>query len=135
VKLGTGDIFWYMKDDKFERPKAFIKAKVYTSDCNLGKNPRGMVFAEVWKVVLEEYAREFCYNASMAELNVDVTIRRHGFEVSFNGYNDSMKAFVSGFFKKMKTLSKAEGLEQIFNTAKEQLLQEWKNYYVTPVFR
>jgi hypothetical protein len=35
----------------------------------------------------------------------------------------------------MKTLSKAEGLEQIFNTAKEQLLQEWKNYYVTPVFR
>ena len=54
----VGDIenvdLWYMKDDKFERPKAFIRAKIYTPDCNLGKNPRGMVFAEVWKKVYDE---------------------------------------------------------------------------------
>ena len=83
-----------MKDDKFERPKAFIRAKIYTPDCNLGKNPRGMVFAEVWKKVYEEYVREFCYNGSMAELNLEINIKRHSIELAWSGYNDSMPVFV-----------------------------------------
>jgi secreted Zn-dependent insulinase-like peptidase len=102
---------WYMKDDKFERPKAFIRAKIYTPDCNLGKNPRGMVFAEVWQKVFEEYVREFCYNGSMAELNFDITIRRHGIEFAWKGYNDSMPTFVQGLVEKIVSLNKANDIE------------------------
>ena len=52
---------WYMKDDKFERPVAYFKARIYTSDCDLGKIPKGSVFADLWKKVVDEYVQEFAY--------------------------------------------------------------------------
>lgn len=39
---------WFMKDDKFLRPKGIVSLKIYTGDCEFGMTPRGRVFVEVW---------------------------------------------------------------------------------------
>ena len=43
---------WYLKDDKFERPKGMVSLKIYTGDCEFGRTPAGRVFAELWNSVL-----------------------------------------------------------------------------------
>jgi len=43
----TGE-YWYKKDDKFERPKAVVNSKVFTTDCEFGKTAEGRTFANLW---------------------------------------------------------------------------------------
>ena len=40
---------WYMKDDKFKLPKAYIACRIYTNDCNFGSTTDGRVFVNVWE--------------------------------------------------------------------------------------
>lgn len=70
---------WYLKDDKFKRPKAIANVKLYTNDCMFGRSAQGRVFIEVWNAVVKEYLREFYYMASMAEL-----------EAYMSAYNDNL---------------------------------------------
>ena len=59
---------WYRKDDKFQKPKAIVSLKIYTTDLGYGTSEEAEVFAEVWKCVLEENLREFAYLAECAKL-------------------------------------------------------------------
>lgn len=54
---------WYMKDEKFLRPKGMVSLKIYTGDCEFGRTAKGRVFAELWNQILQEYLREFYYMA------------------------------------------------------------------------
>ena len=42
---------WYKKDDKFERPKAYVSLKIYTSDNQLGMDPRARTFVNLWSEI------------------------------------------------------------------------------------
>ena len=42
---------WYKKDDKFEKPKAFINMKIYTTDCGFCLQDHARIFASVWNGV------------------------------------------------------------------------------------
>ena len=59
---------WFMKDDKFKRPKGIVNLKFYTNDCSISKTTEGRLFLEVWNACLDEYKREFCYMADLADL-------------------------------------------------------------------
>lgn len=39
---------WVKKDDKFQKPKATIMCKIYTSDLYFGQTPKARVFAMMW---------------------------------------------------------------------------------------
>ena len=39
---------WYMKDDKFEKPKGIYNLKIYTGDLYFGSTPKARVFATLW---------------------------------------------------------------------------------------
>lgn len=72
---------WFMKNDKFERPKAIVNCKIYTNDCMFGLHDKGKVFAIMWKNVLYEYLREFLYMAQEANLNLDISISLDSFDL------------------------------------------------------
>jgi secreted Zn-dependent insulinase-like peptidase len=72
---------WYLKDDKYERPKGIVSLKIYTGDCDFGRTSQGRVFAEVWNQVLQEYLREFYYMASMASLQVSMTLPHDNYNI------------------------------------------------------
>lgn len=55
---------WYLKDDRFERPKAVVNMKIYTTDNNFGSDVNSRLFFNVWNEVNSEYLREFAYMAS-----------------------------------------------------------------------
>lgn len=65
---------WYQKDNKFDRPKAYIYMKIYTGDDGFGRTIEKKVFAQMWEKVVEEYLREFSYMADCAMMNFSMSI-------------------------------------------------------------
>jgi secreted Zn-dependent insulinase-like peptidase len=74
VKTWDNAHLWYSKDDKFKMPKAVVSMKVYTNDCDFGKTLQGRLQALIWQKVVNEYMREFLYNAECASLNFSVNL-------------------------------------------------------------
>ena len=57
IKQWADTDLWYMKDDKFERPKCKVSMKLYTNDCGLGFNAESREYndrfytdLQAWKV-------------------------------------------------------------------------------------
>lgn len=115
---------WYKKDDTFKLPKAYIAAKIYTHDCGFGTNARGRVFASCWEKVVTEYVSEFAYMGDCAQLKFSITLALDNVNITWNGYNDSMPAFVNGLMERIGKMSSESDtiLEDLFNRVKEQLL-------------
>ena len=111
-----------------------VGCKIYTSDLQFGSSPQATVFAEVWKRVLLESLREFTYMADCAKLEFNMAVVRDNVDMKWSGYNDSLINFVSETLQKIFAM-KSQELREIFNQVKEQLQQEWKNYYLNMVFR
>jgi insulysin len=130
---GSADL-WYKKDEKFNRPKSIIHMKLYTNDCLFSIKPEARVFASVWKSVLEEYLREFKYMAEESRLALEITLDYDSLDFQWEGFNDSMPNFIVETMTMVKQMP-SEDLKQIFAQVKEQLLLEWKNFYLEPSYR
>lgn len=67
IKEWNGDSeLWFMKDDKFHRPKAIVNLKIYPGSGflkELGLTAQGRMLAEVWTASIKEHLREFNYMA------------------------------------------------------------------------
>jgi insulysin len=61
VELRPG--VWFKKDDKFKRPKAIIKMKLYSTDCLYGLKPEARVFTTLFIKMQQEFLREYLYMA------------------------------------------------------------------------
>jgi secreted Zn-dependent insulinase-like peptidase len=120
---------WYKKDDKFEKPKAYINMKIYTTDCGFCVQDDARVFASVWQGVQEEYLREFNYMADCANLGNSVNVMYDNIGFSWSGFNDSMPNYVNETIKKLKDMPSLD-LSEMFDQTKEKLLLEWKNAYL-----
>jgi len=120
---------WYKKDDKFEKPKAFINMKIYTTDCGFCVQDESRVFASIWNGVQEEYLREFNYMADCASLSNSVGVKYDNIGFSWSGWNDSMPNYVNETIKKLKEMP-STNLTEMFEQTKEKLLLEWKNAYL-----
>ena len=119
---------WYKKDDKFERPKAFVNMKLYTGDCGFGKTIEGRLFCAMWQDITMEYLREFKYNAECANLNYEMALMHDNVNFTWSGYNDSMPNFISQTITKLLEI-KQHDLADIFDQIKEKLMLDWKNAY------
>ena len=95
---------WYKKDDKFQKPKACISMKIYTTDSGFCVQDETRVFASVWNGVQEEYLREFNYMADCANLYNSVGIRHDNINFAWSGWNDSMPNYVNETMLKLKEM-------------------------------
>lgn len=120
---------WYKKDDKFEKPKAYINMKIYTTDNDFCVEDSARVFASVWNGVQEEYLREFNYMADCANLSNSVNVVYDNIGFSWSGFNDSMPNYVNETIKKLKDMPSLD-LREHFDQTKEKLLLDWKNAYL-----
>jgi len=128
---------WFMKDDKFERPKAKVTLKVYTKDNDFGTNWESSLFVKFWTRFQEQYLKEFTYMAEMAKLEFDVTPSQGNIELRWSGFNDSIPNYVQETLTRLMGLQNAtkEEIEPVFNQVKEKLLIDWKNFYFDQSFR
>lgn len=85
---------WYQKDDKFERPKAYVSLKIYSDDCLLGKDPKSRVFVNLWNEVAGEYMREFNYMANCANMSLEVSPLFDNVNFRWQGFSDSMPTYI-----------------------------------------
>lgn len=120
VLLETSDDHevWFMKDDKFKRPKGIVNLKFYTNDCETHKSPEGRVFFEVWDICLKEFRREFCYMADLADLSFSHQMAPGSVNFTWSGYNTSLPNFVKECIKILNAFKSADFVD-IFNDKKE----------------
>lgn len=129
---------WYKQDNKFKLPKAHITAFVYTNDCQVGLTTNANVFLFLWETVLIDYLREFTYMGSCVWLEFSCTPRAQsndGFDMQWSGYNDSLPAFVTGIMQRMKNMSQDTSLQPLFDSSKELLMQNFKNFYTKSTYK
>ena len=107
---GVADL-WYLKDDKFKKPKAIVSCKIYTADLGFGTSPEAAVFAEVWRRVLSETLREFTYMADCAKLDFSASIVRDNIQVQWKGFNDALGNFVSETLQRISAFKQADCAE------------------------
>jgi secreted Zn-dependent insulinase-like peptidase len=88
----------------------------------------------LWKEVLKEYLNEFAYMGECAELSFSLSVKSDSLEITWNGYNDSMPAFVSGLMTQMQEMRETD-LEHTFTQVKEKQLLEYKNFYLQATYR
>ena len=72
--------------------------------------------------------------ADCAKLDFKIHVPRNNIDLQWSGFNDSLLNFVSETLQKINALKNLD-CREIFNQVKEQLQQEWKNYYLNMVFR
>ena len=125
---------WYMKDNKFDRPKAYIYMKIYTADDGFGTSAEKRVFAQVWQQVIDEHLREFSYMADCAKMNFGLNILHDNLSFSFNGFNDKMPTYIVEIMNRILTMKDSDQ-KNTFNNVKEKLLLVWKNFYLDQTFR
>lgn len=99
---------WFMKDDKFERPKSIVNCRIYTNDCMFGLTDKGKIFANVWNSVLNETLREFFYMAGQASLHAHIGLSHDTINLEWAGFNDSMNGFISETLQQIKTVKMSE---------------------------
>ena len=92
---------WYHKDDKFDRPKAYVYLKIYTGDDGFGTSAEKRVFAQVWQKVVDEHLREFSYMADCAKMGFSMEVLHDNLNLSFNGFNDKMPTYIIEIIKRM----------------------------------
>lgn len=131
---------WFLKDNKFKRPKAIVKVKIYPKAGllqELGLSVNGRVITELWVAVVKEHLREFNYMAEMASLELDFTVNHDGITLEFSGFNDSLATFVDQALEQIGHLEKLEdkALDLLFAQAKEKLSQDWHNFYFEQSYR
>lgn len=125
---------WYMKDDKFDRPKSYIYMKIYTGDDGFGRTIEKKVFAQVWEKVVEEFLREYSYMADCARMGFSMAILHDNINLTFNGFNDKMPTYIVEIITRILKMKEAN-LQHTFENVKEKVLLAWKNFYLDQTFR
>lgn len=123
---------WYLKDDKFERPKAYVSLKIYTGDCLLGKDPKARTFVNLWSEIQSDYMREFNYMANCANLSFEVSPLYDVVNFRWHGFNHSMPTYINQTLERIVQMQKdaqTDALRGIFDQVKEKQLGDLKNFY------
>ena len=72
--------------------------------------------------------------ADCAKLKFSLSVPRDNVDFQWRGFSDSLVVFVAETLQRVRAISD-EDCQEIFSQVKEQLLQEWKNYYLSQVYR
>ena len=85
---------WYMKDDKFDKPKGIYSLKIYTGDVYFGSTPKARVFTTLWQACVQSLMQEFIYMAEMAAMKFELTVLRDNVSIKWDGFDDGLSQFV-----------------------------------------
>lgn len=72
--------------------------------------------------------------ADCAKLKFSLSVPRDNVDFQWRGFSDSLVVFVAETLQRVRAISDTD-CQEIFSQVKEQLLQEWKNYYLSQVYR
>ena len=72
--------------------------------------------------------------ADCAKLKFSLSVPRDNVDFQWRGFSDSLVVFVAETMQRIRAISDTD-CQEIFSQVKEQLLQEWKNYYLSQVYR
>ena len=125
---------WIKKDDKFNKPKATIQCKIYTSDLYFGQTPKARVFALMWQECLASLMQEFNYSAEMAALKFDLILLRDNIDMKWKGFNDSLTGFVQQSLELIDSVRDKE-FKDVFEQVKAKKIQELRSHYLQQTFR
>ena len=106
---------WYKKDDVSTIPKAIVSMKLYTHDCEFGVSLKGVVFSNLWSLMMSECLREF--NAACNNANVYTTLfmTLDNLDLQWSGFSDSMPNLIGETISRILIINKQNDLEEIFN--------------------
>jgi len=125
---------WVKKDDTFNKPKAIIACKIYTSDLYFGQTPKARVFALMWQECLESLMQELKYSAEMAAMKFDLTLLRDNVNMQWSGFNDGLGVFVQESLKFMDSIRERD-FKEVFEQVKAKKIQELRSAYLQQTFR
>jgi len=104
--------------------------KLYTNDCQFASSPSGRLFAEVWVKCIGEFLRETAYMAQCASLNYSLALGPENVSFQWSGFSDSLVPYVNQTIDMILKFKGATNMEEIFDEAKESLVQSYQNYYL-----
>jgi len=125
----------YHKMDRTWRvPKTSLRLTVITPSTY--KTPRCMTLSRIYQRVLNDDLNSFVYDASLAGCNYRISCVPVGYKFSVSGYSEKIPFLLDTLTSRMLTLiqelregkEKHPALHAKFETAKEGLLRETKNY-------
>ena len=88
--------------------------KIYSNDNHYGRTIESKRFVAFWGQVLNEHVREFRYQAGEADLGFGMAALANNLDFTWNGFNDSMPAFVNESLKRVMDM-KNHNVQNHFN--------------------
>jgi len=122
---------WYKMDRYWRVPKAFVRVSLLSP--TIYESPRSMTLNRIYQRVLKDDLNSFVYDASVAGCSYKVSCTPTGYRVSVSGYNEKLPFLLDKLTSRMLSLigEMKRGdpvLREKFETAKQGLLRETKNY-------
>ena len=110
-------------------PEVIAKFKIYSNDCLFIQKPEAKVFAQVWSEVVKEHLREQTYMADLAKLKFKLTIDHDSIDFTWTGFTESLPNYINDTLTRINQI-KSIDTSSMFHQVKENLLSEWKNWYL-----
>jgi insulysin len=122
---------WHKMDTSWRVPKSYIRLALLSPE--VYNSPRSMTLNRIFQRVLNDDLNSFVYDASVAGCSYRVSCAPNGYRITVRGYSeklsfllDTLTTRILSLIEEMKTGNPV--LQERFNTAKESLLRETKNY-------
>jgi insulysin len=102
IKESKYEKIWFKQDIIFKRPKAIlffncILPITYTT-------PQNMIYSRIFCELVVDSLNEYSYDASVANLNFNVSASSDGFQVVVAGYDDKISILTSKVFEGISNL-------------------------------
>jgi secreted Zn-dependent insulinase-like peptidase len=122
---------WHKMDSFWRVPKTFVRVALKSS--SIYASPRSMTLNRLFQRVLNDDLNSLVYDASMAGCSYSVSCTPNGYGISVRGYSEKVSFLLDTVTSRIKSLieemkSGDASLNKKFETAKESLLRETKNY-------
>ncbi|GJJ12380.1 hypothetical protein Clacol_006621 [Clathrus columnatus] len=132
VKIESSPLstLWFKKDDQFWVPKASFSAYVITPMANT--TPRLAVSSRLYTELVNDALTEYSYNASLAGLGYNFSSYDRGIFFGASGYNEKIPVLSQKVLETMKNLKMDP---ERFKVIKEDLKEEWENFYLLEPYR
>jgi len=122
---------WHKLDNRWLVPKAFVRLSLVSPTTYA--SPRSMTLNRLFQQVLDDDLNSHVYDASLAGCTYHILCTPSGYRISIGGYSETVPVLLRTLITRIRTLisemkNDDSRLSRLFDTAKEKLLKETKNY-------
>ncbi|PVZ66288.1 insulinase family protein [Pelagibaculum spongiae] len=91
---------WFMHDNKFQRPRAYINLRLSTPVASA--SPENVVYGSLLTSLVRRSLNEYAYPAAEAGLGYGLSISREGLNLSVSGYSDKQLVLMKAVVEALK---------------------------------